>query len=86
MVKYNCGGHGLVEGLRDQVRFLCQVLRELPEIKTLHVEVLGTTGNIGLDEIVCDSFFELKNALVVTTSGAFFAALAEKLEARSRRV
>ena len=81
MVKYNCGGHGLVEGLRDQVRFLCQVLRQLPEIKVLHVELLDSSGSKGLDEIVCGPFLELRNTRVMTTSGAFSAAFARKLEA-----
>ena len=82
MLKYNCGGHGLVEGLRDQVRFLCQALRELREIQMLHIELRDGGGIIGVDEIICAPFLELKNTRAVTISGKFSSSFAKELKTR----
>jgi hypothetical protein len=69
MVKYNYSGHGLTDGLQTQVKFLCQALRTIPEIISLHVDFQDDSKTEGTDEIVLQPFLCLTNTRHVALSG-----------------
>ena len=43
MVKYNCSGSALTDGLRDRVRSLCQCLARIPQIDRLSILIVSST-------------------------------------------
>ncbi|MCJ1254863.1 hypothetical protein MMC24_002679 [Lignoscripta atroalba] len=85
MVKYNYGGHGLIDGTRDQVRFLCQTLRSLASIHSLHIHLQddSTTSTAPNDsaQTMLEPFLDLKNTLRISTSGSITPAFSQKLHA-----
>ena len=61
MIKFNYGGYGLRDGLRDQVKFLCQGLSRIPEIRCLGIHLKDDTCAMKAAPRVLEPLLELNN-------------------------
>ena len=82
MVKYNYSGHGLTDGVRDQVAALCTLLRNLREITRLSIELRDGSATVGLGQGVLEPFLTLKNTREVTVGGSLTPDYAEHISSR----
>lgn len=82
MIKYNYGGHGLTDGVRDQVAALCTLLNNLPEITKLSIELRDGSAIAGLGQRVLEPFLMLKNTREVTVGGSLTPGYAEHILSR----
>jgi len=86
MVKYNYGGHGLTDGLRNRVEDLCQVLKGVAELAKLEIQLLDGNKNAELGQTVLEPFSQLSNIHRATVSGPMTVAYARHLEVCMTRV
>ncbi|MCJ1480331.1 hypothetical protein MMC06_000486 [Schaereria dolodes] len=85
MVKYGYGGHGLTDGTRDQVKFLCQTLRSLSLIRSLHIHFRDDSKSKtskGTTHYVLEPFLDLKNTFEITTSGSINTHINDGFQSR----
>ena len=82
-VKYNFGGPGLREGLKDQVERLCQTtLQELYEIGRLHVHFQNDSHTTTVDYEILKPLLKLTKTRTVTLSGHITLGFAGMLQKR----
>ncbi|KAA6412396.1 MAG: hypothetical protein FRX48_03386 [Lasallia pustulata] len=82
MVKYNYSGHGLTDGVRDQVATFCTLLRGLPEITKLSIELRDGSATLGLGQGVLEPFLTLKNTREVNVIGSVTPEYGEHISRR----
>ncbi|KAI4154640.1 MAG: hypothetical protein LQ340_001545 [Diploschistes diacapsis] len=80
MIKYNFSGPGLTDGVRDQVSFLVQTLRIIPELAHLQVELKDEAHTPEAAQRVLGPLMELNNVHQVTCSGDASSAAISNLE------
>ncbi|KAI9814012.1 MAG: hypothetical protein M1827_003476 [Pycnora praestabilis] len=80
MVKYNYGGRGLTQGLREQVKKLCDLLREGHLLHKVEIVLVDGNGNLKLGQNVLAPFTQLRNVRQATVSGAVTAEYAKDLK------
>lgn len=82
MIKYNYSGHGLTDGVKDQVAALCTFLRNLPEITKLSIEFRDGGATAGLGQGVLEPFLTLTNIHKATVGGTITSDFAEYISSR----
>ena len=61
MIKHNCGGPGLTDGLRGQVRRLVEALNYATVLHNIRVHLYNHTGDFERVETVLEPFQDLAN-------------------------
>ena len=82
MIKYNYSGPGLTEGLRDRVSYLVRILKTMPGLSHLHIELKDDAKTPETAERVLTPFKELGDIRQVTCSGDISDDFAEGLRIR----
>ena len=80
MIKYNYSGPGLTDGLRDQVVFLTQTLKDIPSLSYLHVRLKDDAKVPETAQRVLEPLLGLRNVRKVVYSGDVLPDFARRLE------
>ena len=71
---------GVMEGLGDQVRFLCQTLSSVPEIGLLHIHLQDDTHDVKVGDKILEPFFKLQHVRRIKCSGDMSSETLAKLQ------